>query len=302
MRTTGDVQVDERSIAAAIGRCASSAKQVGAGRWQFALTNGATLHAEASMEQDWLLLDAAMPKPPAGPAADDAPGAWDLLLRNAALAGGAKFVFLPRRRAAHVRAEIPLDVRATIARRLRRACRGCKAALGEYRGHTAHKGPSRRRASAKRPGPKDKDGALAELCTAAGWDFAERAPGVLTVELDVPGDAYHALLARRTGRRVAVAVELASCSRPSEATRLALGLMLLTASGMVRMARAAAEAVEGRTATRFEAVLHHTPAPGELAHALSALSVACRLCGREARTLQDETVAQRYLSVRGWSS
>ena len=38
------------------------------------------------------------------------------------------------------------------------------------------------------------------------------------------------------------------------------------------------------------------------AHALSALSMACRLCAREVKALEDETLAQEFVRVRGWSS
>jgi hypothetical protein len=39
------------------------------------------------------------------------------------------------------------------------------------------------------------------------------------------------------------------------------------------------------------------PHASELAHALSALSVACSLCGREARAVQDEIIAREYLTI-----
>ena len=56
------------------------------------------------------------------------------------------------------------------------------------------------------------------------------------------------------------------------------------------------------TVGRFEVIFESPPTPGVLRHALSALSVACRLCGREAKALEAEGLAREYLSVRGWSS
>jgi hypothetical protein len=68
---------------------------------------------------------------------------------------------------------------------------------------------------------------------------------------------------------------------------------------MVRLARATAEERAGRTAVRFEVVFVSPPCAAEMAHALSALSVACRLCGREAKVLQqDEGAAEEYLALR----
>ena len=49
---------------------------------------------------------------------------------------------------------------------------------------------------------------------------------------------------------------------------------------------------------RFEVKFASPPTATELTHALSALSVAVRLCGREIQVLrQDEMIAKEYLAL-----
>ena len=85
--------------------------------------------------------------------------------------------------------------------------------------------------------------------------------------------------------------------------RQALAVALLTICGIIRMARATARENDGQAAARFEVVFSNAPCSGELVHALAALSVACRLCGKEVKVLQEEEeVAREYLAVRGWPS
>ncbi|MGB9620701.1 MAG: hypothetical protein ACPL7K_09835, partial [Armatimonadota bacterium] len=140
---------------------------------------------------------------------------------------------------------------------------------------------------------------LAGLCREAGWEAIERAGGV-SVPLDVPGQAYFALV--RNGRRVLAEVPLLSLDGLSERSVVAVSVLLLTASWFVCVARPgiAVDADSVRKYARFEVAFDAVPSAEELDKALQALSVACRLCGREVRALQDADIADAYLAVRNY--
>lgn len=61
----------------------------------------------------------------------------------------------------------------------------------------------------------------------------------------------------------------------------ALALLLLRTCGVVRMARAVLENLGAGMVARFEVLFSDTPCGPDLSHAFSALSVGCRIAGRE---------------------
>ena len=76
--------------------------------------------------------------------------------------------------------------------------------------------------------------------------------------------------------------------------RDAASQLLLRAAAVVRLVRPVLVA-DG--APRFEVVFDTAPSAAELAHALSALAVACRLFGREAEVVQrSPAVAARVVA------
>src|SRR5439155_10563598 len=153
--------------------------------------------------------------------------------------------------------------------------------------------------AAERAGDAATD--LRELCGLTGWGFVEREPGRLAVDLDVPGMFWQAIVEARgeVGLSAAVPVldpTVADAEPPDPVCRQALGLLLLRACGVVRMARAAAKTQDGATHARFEVVFGSQPCVAELTHAFAALSVACRVVSREAAVLwTDEVVARAYI-------
>jgi len=297
-----DVEVFEEAVASGLAKCASRVEHVATARWRLSFDNGQVLPATARIDDAWLVIDAAVPQ--RGRKTRRSPKRlWDLLRLNAQIASQARFVVRPSDRSVHLRAEMPLDEEGgASAERARLAGEGCKAAfkrfVGNGRCHTALADDASRAAEAGGAGCD-----LVALCGDTGWDCAERASGSVSVGLDVPSGAYRALVAARQEDVVSLSVDVADCESMKARSRNALGLMLLTASGIVRMVRAAAGASGDRQMARLEVIAGPAPTATELVHALSALSVACRLCGAEARALQgDEEVARRYLSSRGCSS
>ena len=286
----------ERAVAESLRKCASLVEPAGAGRWDFILSNGSALPVCARAEGGWLRLDA----PVEGAAQAHA---WGLLRLNRALRGLAKVAFPPGARRPHLRAEIPLDGEAAFSSRLLEACAGFKSAAGALHGEkpaTGARGDYARRPQASARGdaaPEARD--LGRLCEQAGWAFSEKSAARVEVVLKARGDLYRVAV-EGGAAGVALSVGLAPGHSFGEVGRAALGDILLRASAAIRMARAAAAEEEGRDCAGFEVVFGAPPCPAEFAHALSALAVACSLCGREAAALaDDESLAERYLALRG---
>lgn len=311
---TGAWAIDGREpeahiVGESLQHSAARVEQVAHDRWQLCLGTDVDLQATARLDEGWLLFDAPLPGSPL-----HTQRIWDLLRWNTTLLGGAKFAVSarsdhigppdgPPSEAAllRVRAELPLGRDIDLRTRIGETCSGLESAGARLlRGPTAIAVPWR---------DKQGNGAggtdLRRLCSEAGWPFTERSDGRLAVDLDIPGGFHQAIVEETMSGahllRVSVGLGAGNTS-PALLSQLALGVFLLRANAVVRMARAVAEAVDGRMTTRFEVEFAHAPGAEELGHALAALSVACRLCGREANVLaQDEAVAGAYLSSMGQS-
>ena len=263
------------------------------------------LRATAHITDNWFLLDAAIPtngKQPALLAKD----LWNLLKQNAEIRGVAKLALSPFDQSLHLGAEIPWDGKALPTEEIRLACEGCEAAWVRF--HTA-KGHNHTASAVGRLSNGEADGENSNgepadwqrLCGEAGWELIERPSGRLSAELDVPGGSYQADLERREDGARGLSVQIAVFEALSPLSKASVGLLLLNACGYVRMARAMAKESDQRTAAGFEVVIGSEPTAQQVGWALSALSVACRMCHREVKALRDEAVSQEHLSVRGWS-
>jgi hypothetical protein len=272
------------TIAAALEKCATSVDESAPRRWAFALRNGTELAASASVRDGWLSLAA-----PLDASAPTPSRVWDLLAWNATLGGAVRFAL--DRRGTCARADLPLDEDVDVGRRILETCAGLKAASDLLRG-TAE-------APVERTGGDLATDGLRELCRQSGWPAAERDAARFAVDLDVPGAFEQALAEPRADGSLCVAVPLLAEARPAEPAaicRQAVGLLLLRACGVVRMARGAAEPRDGAPQARFEVVFESAPCAAELAHAFAALSVACRVASREAAVLWgSERVARAYV-------
>ncbi|MDQ2976156.1 MAG: hypothetical protein M3R69_12200 [Acidobacteriota bacterium] len=276
------------AISKTLANCASSLERVGRWQWNFSLSNGHNISARARIDEQWLLIHA----PLAASAGHDA---WDLLQLNAQLEGLSKFALLPGRERTYLCAEMPLDEDLDLGARLRETCDGFKAALEVLHDEKAGAGTKLRSSAHSKLAGKNNRGDLRRLCEEAGWNFTEKSEGRLAIDLDVRGGFYQASAEERGTGGVLLSVELARNEFAADECRRALSTVLLRASGAVRLARAAIEKEEDQTLARFEANFVTAPCAAELNHALSALSVACALCGQEAKALQDEFVAKNYI-------
>ena len=140
----------------------------------------------------------------------------------------------------------------------------------------------------------------------AGWSFTEKEHGMLWVNLETPTGTtnFRAQVRTREAEGVRIMAILAQFDSLSRDSRHSLGHLLLRASGSLRLVRASAWTKSGEAGLAFEVFIptRETPRPAEIDHALSALSMACSVCGPEAEALQDRVLARNYLRMRGRAS
>lgn len=298
MSVTGILE-QGRAIGETLKKCASSVQELGGARWTFSLGKGTRIPANARVDEGWLTLDAAD-----GGNEEDRPvqggHLWNMLLANAWANGAARPVLNLRDGTIHARADIALDEDLDVSEAVARACQDCVAVL-KRKVFAADRGsvsPQEQGDSEVGITPASAD--LQRLLREAGWPVVERAGGRLSVELDVPKESHHAVIAPRENEGFdAIVVILGPCAL-GPVSRTALARMLLEACGLLRMVRPVARERGEEAVVSLETAIDARPASSEsVIHALSALSVACRFCAREARALQVEGVAREYLNDRG---
>jgi hypothetical protein len=299
----GLVEPCEMRIADFLEQCAGDVRAAGQDRWRFALSGTVSLSVTARRNKEWLWLRA----PLARSARRLSPELIDRLLgQNRELAGGAKFTLADDPPRLYVSAEIPLDEEdADLGARLAEVCEAFRQAAqslanGQRAGDAAPLGAHIEGGEGPTPA---LDRRRLALCEQTGWPLARRAGDQVAIELDAPGLYCQAMAETKGERGLHLGVDLASGPPSGDAGRHALNVFLLHASHVVRMARATARTVGGATVYGWEVSLDRVAGAAEVQHALSALSVACRLSVREVEALkQDETTARSYLVLRGWCS
>jgi hypothetical protein len=264
---------------------------VGPLRWSSSVPAWPT-RVSARLDGDWLLLESALPEE------TERWTPWDLLRWNRSFAGPGKFALRPDGRPG-IRAELPLEDPSVLPGRLRGWCADLASAarlLAGREGVARPVSPDAREAAGEGASALEL---LGPTCAAAGWSFTERSASQLRVALDLPEGYHQACIDLHPDGALRVSVELASFDHPSRISRRALGILLLGASGMVRLVRGALLADGEAEATGLFEVRFTLPlAAGELHHALSALATAARLCGREVAALRCAPLAMTYLKVR----
>ena len=287
----------EKRIAMSLEHCGASINRTGRGRWELELVNGKSVSATAMLLDGWLSIDA-----PVSNQIDHA-DLWRLLTLNASLVGVSKFVLMPDHRSVRLRCDISLgedddefeaDVVSTSATRVREAFVGMKSALARFHDEKPSGSVKSKRDFDDHEAAKPEH--LRRVCEDTGWKLTERSAGKFVVDLEVQSGFFQATVEQRSvGAHVSA--EVARWNALAESSRHAVAVLLLRAGALVRMVRPAIEEDESQIGARFEVVFRKLPRAFELAHALSALSVACSLCGREAKAVQDENIAKAYLTI-----
>jgi len=281
------------AIESCLAKYGSRVVREGAARWRFTVENGAPVRATAHLEDDLLLL-AASP----GSAVERAT-VPRLLEWNAGLPGNSKFAL--DRREIVVRSEVVADDDISLAtvERLAGELGGIRQAL-----ELLHGGNSREAASARTQVESEEaeaaSGGLSGVLSEAGWKCTERAAGTLAVDLESSLGFYQARVEAHTGGWRA-RVELERLGDGGETPRLALSILLLSGGNFVRLVRPVCWGAPDGWRAGFEAWVNIAPSVEEAGHAMTALSLACSHCGREAKVFKDEAVAAGYLAARGFT-
>jgi len=269
-----------------------------AGRLTLALRDGRRTWVRLHVEDGWAELTAGLPKGAA------APDPWEALSTVAAVEGVARLALTPGECAIELRADIALDDDVDPAPRLAAACDDMRAMASALCGRAASAAPAygEPAAGAAAGGRSAACANLPALMSETGWSFVERDPERLAVDLAIPDRFQQAFVTPSAGGRTLMRATLAVSAAPTLASRRALGVLLLTASTVVRLARTGVATEGGDVRLFVEAYLDAVPAAGDLDAALGALARACRIAGRETRALFDERVARIYLAARGWAA
>lgn len=293
------VRVDliESAIAGALDKCGGELTRVGPAAWRLGLMNGRRFDVSAAVDagREWLQLDAD------ADAGIDEAVPWRALVLNGVLPGFARIAL--RQRGLRLRADVPLDRGDVLTGRIAGACSGFKdalAALGSELDAAGGAASPIARVTADSGSSAVPEGSaeLAERCRESGWSVTERANGSLAVDLRCPRRFYQAVVEPAPTGGARVTADLIARGAISAASRRALGMHLLATTALVRFARPAAIDDYERAQVRLEVPFDTMPDVNDLNHALSAVSIGCSLAGDEARALQTEAVAARYVAFR----
>lgn len=291
-----DQEVDVRD---GLLRHAKAVRPTGRSSWKATPRGDGAGEFHVRKMDGWLVLNAELSDAVAH-LAKDAQGAWDCLRANRAFSGGAMIVFQPETGRLEAAAEILWsEDEADWEVHLAAAFQGMTQA-GHWR-------PLEE--LVETAAESDASLNLAELCQTAGWPGNERADGSVAVSLEsqesvLLGNGGLALVEHDAARGVIARVEMLA-TKDTEMTpqiRLAVARMLLKAGGLVRFARPVtwesdSRVSDSRVKAGFEVVLGSAATPGRLTAALSALSVAWQLCGREVHALAFQAIAEAFLDA-----
>lgn len=284
----------------------------GPARWRFSDPKRASLEVAVGLVDDWALFAAR---------ADGVPfmfrahglSPWGMLLWHTEVPPSVRCALSAGSRAFSVRGELPvaaLDA-PSVRCRIEEMCRGFRHIAAKFlpdasqRPAAACERPisgSSPRPAAAAPGPgEEAPGArpdVASVVRAAGWNFSERASGILAVELDVPHGVEPALVSAAPEGGLSLSVELARFEAIPDACRAAIGIFLLELADGLRGIRPMVREDGGSCAITLAALV---PTVHELHGALAATAVAYRISCEEIRALRDVSIAKAYSEARNWS-
>jgi hypothetical protein len=280
-------ETQERAVTEALGVSASPVVRLRAGEWRFPMVNGKSGPVHGRLDEGWLEL-----RVPIHPSHESSP--WSLLRIGSHLHGPAKIAMRSGGRAPDLRADLSLDGDVDLEARVAAACSGLAAGLGLIDGQKTAA------PAAGTSGAAGRD--LGALLQEAGWSYTDRDGGARIVDLEAPRGPYRAEVTDRKGLGVRLAAPLAHAGTLSHPSQEAIGLLLLTASARLRLARGAVLSAQRGLNLQLEVVFPRTPSAAEIDHALAALSVGCANFGPETEALMEKDLAVNYLLARGVAS
>jgi hypothetical protein len=265
-------------------RCAP----IGSQTWQLSLPNDSRNRVVVRLEEEWVELCCLQSRLEL--AAGYRQG-WELLNHNGRLPGRLKYT-LDRNGRIGIRAEHLLADALGVHRPLEESLAGLEFALLLLSGAHLDAPPSAVTA------PCSVD--LSPLCAAAGWPSTKRSEEQVVIELGEDHRPFPATLTALPTGVLALAIDLASFDELPLISKAALSVFLLRACHLLRLVHAEAVSESGTITVRLAVYWMGLPSPAELAHALGALAVGCRMCAAEASAFADETISADYLRWQGW--
>ncbi len=281
------VSIGPGAVLRVLRQCCHEVESRGPWQWQCLVRNSELLSIAASLGNGFLHLEyrtAEMEK--------RAPFLERALRANKTLPGGVKLVLGATDNDLHLRSDLPLEDAGRLRNSFERALHGFHE--GEAAFTTLRVANDR-----SFPSPvcgETNSGQLKEVLSEVAWPHTERASNDFSAELDAEGARRASL--RLSDRDLETNVELFRSKDPSNTVRRALAAFLLSASRTLCMVRAYAETADDQELYGFQVSLSSAPAPEEVQDALAALSIAHRMCAREANVLLTETTAEHYLAAR----
>ena len=284
-------------LPASLSSWVSSAGDRGPRQWNLILPGEAGARVQVRIEERWIIFQF--------PLKDHArTSLWKLLRLNSILPGLPKIVLSSGWIEPALRMEIPLDDESNVDERVENEFLGFRRVIAAILPAGADGGSfSEPHASPSRIHPGGGCD-LQALCRDAGWSATPRDDASMAVGLEArrEGVGYRARVAAHGQGGVRVSVPLVDSDALSKASRSALAIFMLRASGSLRLVRASVEKSAQRWVLELEACFPEAPDPSAMNHALSALSVACGNCGPESAALARKDAAGRYLQSRGVAS
>jgi hypothetical protein len=270
-----------------LNKCAQEMEPAGPWRWRCVMQNGTRMNIAAAMEDGFLQL---VCRPDVNHNA--ALALEDAMLRNKTLAGGVKLAMNSSIGGLHLRTDIVIVEERQLLERLEWALEGF------HEGNRLLLSSDLLNESARQQTAPEAD--LYERLRESPWSCTKRGPNNYSVELDAQAAPPAGI--RINGSNLELSVELLRCGAPSNASRHALALFLLTATSALRMVCAYAAQAEDQESYGLQVSLPSSAASAEIDHGLAALSIAYRMCAQETAVLLQAAAAHHYLAARDHST
>ncbi len=265
-------------------------------RWQIATPGGYA--GAAYLDHQWLTLDFALG--PARPSSLSRPDPLFRLLHwNAALPGLSKFVIWPNDRYLRLRSEILVDAQTPYEDRLRRICLDLDSAFRVFDDRPCDTGRTQTLESPDAPSCTCVD--IESLCRDADLPIHRGVDGAVTTASAID-ESTRIRLEPTTESGLRLSADLPTPDETGHHQCRAIALMLLLATASIRMVRAVARPKGDRKVVSLEIEFPHKADAADVAEARAALSIAIAHSSAEARFLQYEELAHRYLARQGFGA
>lgn len=257
------------------------------GTWSLSLANGASVPARARISDYWLELSAALPE-------------WILSRRdelgwlrvNGYLGGSVRVARTQENSIPHLMVDTLAEHEPDITSRVVSACLELTGALHAIEAWPEGSPPSPFEQGTSRTSVADVERACAETM----WPCIVGADEGVRLDVDTRAGVYHARFESSPDGRERVIVVLTDLASQSALSQRAVATLLMAVSGSVRSVKGVVTDRDGATGAALASPVDQ-PIDRSLNRALSALAVACQICGREVHALRDERLAADYLAL-----